>query len=192
LFLSLLTQFFSGTITIAGGGDSFYEYLIKNYILQSDKNPAHKQIWEGAVESIEKYMLSPTLQNPDIKYVAMIGNNTVYYTSQELICYWPGNILLGLSQMDDENKKSQFKQFANTFLTSCIETWKKTNTTIAPESWSWTPENNELETKLNQLFDNNLNGGSSKKKNKKDKRAAARTFSVTDSIYDLRPGKRTI
>jgi mannosyl-oligosaccharide alpha-1,2-mannosidase len=74
-----------GTITIAGGGDSFYEYLIKNYILQNDKNDGHKQIWEDSVESIEKYMLSPTLQNPNVKYVAMIGNSTVYYTSQELV-----------------------------------------------------------------------------------------------------------
>lgn len=159
--------------------------------MQSDKNPDHKQIWEETVDSIEKYMLSPTLENPDIKYVAMIGNSTVYYSSQELICYWPGNILLGLSQMDDENKKSQFKSFAKTFLTSCVETWEKTKTTIAPESWSWTPKDNELGTKLNQLFDNTLKGTKKRRsRNKKAaKRSVERTFSVSDAIYDLRPGK---
>ncbi|KAI7894077.1 glycoside hydrolase [Mucor mucedo] len=170
----------ASTITIAGGGDSFYEYLIKNYLLQTDRNERHKEVWQNSVESIEEYMLSPTLQNPDIKYVAMIGNSTVYYSSQELICYWPGNILLGMTQMADGEKKNQYKAFADTFFESCIETWKKTETGIAPESWNWIPQNNELGKKLNALFENKL-------KLPKMKREIARSFSMGNHIYDLRP-----
>ena len=75
----------TSTITIAGGGDSFYEYLIKNYILQNKENDDLLHIWQDSVESIENYMLSPTVQDPSIKYVAMISNSTVYYSSQELV-----------------------------------------------------------------------------------------------------------
>jgi hypothetical protein len=83
--LYLKHGFHIGPITIAGGGDSFYEYLIKNYILQKGKNRDLLNIWEDAVESIEEYMLSPTAENPNIKYVTMISNSTVHYSSQELV-----------------------------------------------------------------------------------------------------------
>lgn len=178
----------SGTITIAGGGDSFYEYLIKNYILQTEKNEAHKEMWQNSVESVQKYMLSPTLQNPDIQYVAMIGNSTVYYTSQELICYWPGNILLGISQVQDAEKKAKYKTFADTFFKSCIETWKKTETKIAPESWNWTPQNNELGKKLNALFENTLKLPKIQRPKTAEKREIARSFYISNAMYDLRPG----
>lgn len=83
----VLANFYAsiGTVGIGGGGDSFYEYLIKNYMLQNDKNEDHKTTWEESVESIEKYMLSPSKENPDIKFVAMIGDKSVYYSSQELV-----------------------------------------------------------------------------------------------------------
>ncbi|GAA5801368.1 hypothetical protein HPULCUR_006814 [Helicostylum pulchrum] len=185
-----------GTITIAGGGDSFYEYLIKNYILQTDKNEDHKLTWQNSVESIEEYMLSPTSQNPDIKYVAMIGNNSVYYTSQELICYWPGNILLGITQITDEAKRTKYRKFADTFYDSCIEAWVKTETSIAPETWNWIPQDDALETKLNGLFENSLKSSKTPKKSHQkrvgasNKKTVNRSFYVGNSIYDLRPGNK--
>ncbi|EPB86576.1 hypothetical protein HMPREF1544_06650 [Mucor circinelloides 1006PhL] len=179
----------TSTITIAGGGDSFYEYLIKNYILQNKENDDLLHVWQDSVESIENYMLSPTVQDPSIKYVAMISNSTVYYSSQELICFWPGNILLGITQTEDHAKQQKYKKFADTFFTSCIETWKKTKTDVAPESWSWTPQDNTLEIKLNKLFENTLNvKKASAATSKKDrKRAVERTFKIENAIYDLRP-----
>jgi mannosyl-oligosaccharide alpha-1,2-mannosidase len=71
--------------TIAGGGDSFYEYLIKNYILQNKENNALLNTWQNSVESAENYLLSPTAEDPRIQYVAMVSNSKVYYVAQELV-----------------------------------------------------------------------------------------------------------
>ncbi|KAI9486361.1 MAG: glycoside hydrolase [Benjaminiella poitrasii] len=176
----------SSIITIGGGADSFYEYLIKNYILQNNANGDLLSTWQNSVESIEKYMLSPTAENPLIQFIAMISNSTIYYSSQELICFWPGNILLGISQVQDEAKKKQYRAFADTFFTSCMETWQKTNTGIAPESWSWNPRDATGLTKvLNTLFENKLKTKIPKQTNQK--RADERTFKIENAIYDLRP-----
>lgn len=159
-------------------------------------------------------MLSPTSQNPDIKYVAMIGNHSVYYTSQELvrnylhlyvellltykflqICYWPGNILLGITQITDEAKRTKYRKFADTFYDSCIEAWVKTETSIAPETWNWVPQDDSLEKKLNGLFENSLKSSNIPKKSHQKRSGASstktinRSFYVGNSIYDLRPGK---
>ncbi|KAI8076466.1 glycoside hydrolase [Gilbertella persicaria] len=161
-------------ITMGGGGDSFYEYLIKNYILDNKQDPALLEMWEKSVKSIQEHMLVATAQDPNIEFVAGIAKDKVYYSSQELICFWPGNILLGITQTSLENKR-QFRQFADTFLTSCIETWKKSKTGIAPESWKFTPKDDRLQLKLDKLFQSN-----------KSKRDIA-SFQVENSIYDLRP-----
>ncbi|KAI8973528.1 glycoside hydrolase [Mycotypha africana] len=174
----------SSIITVAGGADSFYEYLIKDYLLQTDRNEKVLEAWETSVDSMREYMLSPTTEDPDTQFVAMISNNTVFYNSQELICFWPGNILLGLTQIEEDNKRKKFKNFADTFLKSCIETWSGTATGIAPESWSWNPKDNCLETKLNNLFQKKLQN---QQKTMKRDTADHPSFDIDNAIYDLRP-----
>lgn len=79
----------TGLINIGGGGDSFYEYLIKNYLLQESKDKDLLTTWQNSVESIEKYLLSPTAKDPSIQFVAMLSINSVYYASQELVrCFF--------------------------------------------------------------------------------------------------------
>lgn len=70
---------------MGGGGDSFYEYLIKNYLLQEKKDISLLNTWKSTVDSIQEYMLSPTAQDPSIQFVAMLTNSSVYYVSQELV-----------------------------------------------------------------------------------------------------------
>ncbi|PHZ07703.1 seven-hairpin glycosidase [Rhizopus microsporus ATCC 52813] len=176
----------SSLINVAGGGDSFYEYLIKNYLLQEKKDESLFETWQDSVESMEEYMLSPTAEDPSIQFVSMISNSSVYYVSQELICFWPGNILLGASQLENHYKKRKYRKFADTFLKSCVETWLKTKTGISPESWRWTPKDKSLETKLNTLFDNTLKSAHPDE-SQKFKHDSQRPFTIDNAIYDLRP-----
>ncbi|KAG1298457.1 hypothetical protein G6F66_001703 [Rhizopus arrhizus] len=168
----------------SGGGDSFYEYLIKNYLLQESKDKDLLTTWQNSVESIEKYLLSPTAKDPSIQFVAMLSINSVYYASQELICFWPGNILLGITQVSNRSKKREYLKLADVFFKSCIETWIKTTTGIAPESWTWTPANDALETRLSQVFNNTL---SRAKVNIEETQQAQRAFTISNPLYDLRP-----
>lgn len=95
---------------------------------------------------------------------------------------------MGITQTVNSAKQQKYKTFADTFFTSCIETWEKTNTDIAPETWSWTPQDNKLGTRLNNLFGNTLKVevASTTSKNER-KRAVERTFKIGNAIYDLRP-----
>ncbi|RCI02895.1 maturation of Asn-linked oligosaccharides protein [Rhizopus stolonifer] len=169
----------SSLINMGGGGDSFYEYLIKNYLLQEKKDISLLNTWKSTVDSIQEYMLSPTAQDPSIQFVAMLTNSSVYYVSQELICYWPGNILLGATQIPSKHKRRKYLKFANVFFRSCLETWYQTATGIAPESWTWTPSDDRLETKLSMAYNTKVTRARVSHK--------SRTFTIDNSIYDLRP-----
>lgn len=84
LSLKVFTPFL-GIVTVGAGGDSFYEYLSKNYILLGGSNQKLMDTWVKSVNSIKTYLLSPTAENPNIKYVASINNSTVTYSSDELV-----------------------------------------------------------------------------------------------------------
>lgn len=97
---------------------------------------------------------------------------------------------MGITQVNND-KKTKFRRFADTFFDSCIETWVKTATGIAPESWSWNPQNDVLEKKLNRVFENKLTVSEAVKKMKSIKKRAVKTFNVNNAIYDLRPGTKS-
>ena len=70
---------------MGAGGDSFYEYLIKNYVLADKPDGKLLDAWVKAVNSIEQYLLSPTQEDPNVQFVATITNMTVKYQSDELV-----------------------------------------------------------------------------------------------------------
>lgn len=92
MFLSLTTVLIPGITTIGGGADSFYEYLIKNYLLQLDTPTAESDrllnAWITAVESIEKHLATPSQGPVSRIFVASATNEDVkqlQYVSQELV-----------------------------------------------------------------------------------------------------------
>ncbi|KAF7725369.1 hypothetical protein EC973_009636 [Apophysomyces ossiformis] len=155
----------SSIITIGGGGDSFYEYLMKNYILLGGSDKRLLDAWTTTVDSIQKYMLSPTEQDSNIQFVSMIQNGEEIYESGEL--------------------------FAKTFMDACEIVWKDTATGIAPESWSWTPQKKFKTRPPNIGVDHSrqhpLPADPTKFAKRKTGEEADRPFDITDSLYDLRP-----
>ncbi|CDH50953.1 class i alpha-mannosidase [Lichtheimia corymbifera JMRC:FSU:9682] len=164
----------SSITTIGGGADSFYEYLIKNYLLQLDTSTDERDrllhAWTTAVESIEKHLAAPSQGPVSRMFVASATNdnvNRLQYTSQELICFWPGNIALGASQVPDDRSRQRYWQFANDFMDACQAVWEKTATGIAPESWSWSVRGEPATRKRQQSM--------------------IRSFTIDNGLYDLRP-----
>ncbi|KAI8139149.1 glycoside hydrolase [Fennellomyces sp. T-0311] len=175
-------------VNVGAGGDSFYEYLSKNYVLLGGKNKGILDAWVKAVNSIEDYLLSPTQEDPTIQFVATITNNTVSYVSDELICFWPGNILLGMSQMSGDTSR-QYK-FAQTFMDSCIKTWETTVTGLGPEVWSWNPQTPQTKQGLGQLWSSlkdTVLGNGKEVKERKKRDASGRPYNIKGASYNLRP-----
>ncbi|KAI9490284.1 glycoside hydrolase [Zychaea mexicana] len=186
-------------VDVGMGGDSYYEYLIKNHVLLGGSKENLLNSWIEAVDSIQKYLLSPTAEDPSIQFVATSTNGTVGYRSDELICFWPGNVLLGISQMDSGRDKNKYFKFAKTFMDSCIKTWTTTATGLGPEFWTWKPE--EAATKKGSPTIRgsikNVFGDNSHKEQKREeestllgKRAGnldVKPYTIDSPAYNLRP-----
>ncbi|KAL0079599.1 glycoside hydrolase [Phycomyces blakesleeanus] len=183
----------TSVINLGGGGDSFYEYLVKNSILLGDSaNPDLMNTWTNSVRSMHDYLLSPTLEDPSIQFIPMVTENGVSYSSQELICFWPGNILLGLSQMPSTEETAIFYTFADTLLQSCYATWNDSATGISPESWYWTPQTDILKGPLGALLGlsketDKTQSVTSQESHTLNERFQSNPFSPSDPSYILRP-----
>ncbi|RUS25640.1 glycoside hydrolase [Jimgerdemannia flammicorona] len=113
-----------GSITVGGGGDSFYEYLIKNYLLTGESWSQYKDMWTVAVDSMMQYMSSTSAYHPALLWLANLKGG---------ICFLPGNILLGGTLFNNNT----VIEFATRLMHSCYQAWACTPTGIAPEGWAW-------------------------------------------------------
>ncbi|CAO3663738.1 unnamed protein product [Umbelopsis vinacea] len=158
----------TGTITISGGGDSYYEYLLKNYLLLGQKDQSLLSSWETAVDSMQKYLQQQDDRHP-FTYLAELNNGTAYSNSGELICFLPGNVVYGAQLLGNK----QYAGFAEKLMDGCVQLWQGTETKIAPESFHWIPKNSSL-------------GNYTTDQIAQDKQRGY-YFSQNEATYDLRP-----
>ncbi|KAG1048075.1 hypothetical protein G6F43_009515 [Rhizopus delemar] len=152
-------------VTISGGADSYYEYLLKTHILMEGKERLQLDMWNSAVGSMRRYLRSETHYGK--VYLAEIEKNYKLMRSGELVCFMPGNLLLGAAYLKDR----KIGRFAFELMESCYDTWAHSPTGLAPETWSWIDKSQNL-----AVFPENMR-----------KSMLTTGFIAQDTGYDLRP-----
>ncbi|KAI1504832.1 glycoside hydrolase family 47 protein [Biscogniauxia marginata] len=119
-----------------GGTDSFYEYLIKMYLYDSEQFSVYKERWISAVDSSIEYLASHPSSRPDLTFLADYrgpGSDQLVFRSQHLACFDGGNIILGGLTLDNP----EYVQFGLELVNGCHETYIATATGIGPEVFAW-------------------------------------------------------
>ncbi|KAI8336789.1 glycoside hydrolase [Chlamydoabsidia padenii] len=146
-------------ITIAGGTDSYYEYLLKTHMLMGGQEQLQLDMWATAVDSMKRHLRSQTA-NGNV-YLGEFNGNIKLLQSGELICFLPGNILMGARYL----KNNDYETFASELMDGCYHAWETIPSGLAPESWSWVdqkqdvtkfPENMQLAMKTHDLIPQDL------------------------------------
>ncbi|KAG0186223.1 maturation of Asn-linked oligosaccharides protein, partial [Apophysomyces sp. BC1034] len=127
-------------LTISGGGDSYYEYLLKTHILMNGNETLQIDMWKTAVDSMQKYLRSETSRG--MVFLAETQNSTRILSTGELICFLPGNILLGARYLNEP----RYEDFATELMESCYGAWTATATQLAPEAWGWVDKSQSIES----------------------------------------------
>ncbi|KAJ1974181.1 hypothetical protein H4R34_004811 [Dimargaris verticillata] len=92
-------------VSFGANGDSFYEYLLKRYILTDRTEPMFKDMYIEAIEAMTKHLIHPVIYHEDMVYVGELGPMNDEQTSfHTLACFVPGMLALGskvLNRPDD-------------------------------------------------------------------------------------------
>jgi hypothetical protein len=132
-------------VRLGSRGDSYYEYLIKQYLQTSKQEPIYLEMWEEALGGIKKHLI--TYSSPsNFTVLAERPNgldNNIEPKMDHLVCFMPGAIALattgGITVQEAKAKGAWGKkqeadlELAKELLKTCIGMYKVTNTGLAPE-----------------------------------------------------------
>jgi mannosyl-oligosaccharide alpha-1,2-mannosidase len=90
-------QFQPGVASWGGSSDSFYEYLLKIYMLDPQTFLKYKERWILAADSTIKYLASSPEEHPDITFLGQYNGTSGVFVpeSGHMECFAGGNFLLG-------------------------------------------------------------------------------------------------
>ncbi|VVT45027.1 uncharacterized protein SAPINGB_P000613 [Magnusiomyces paraingens] len=131
-------------IRLGSRGDSYYEYLIKQYLQTDSKEQIYKEMYDEAVEGIKKYMVAQSVPNK-LTYIGElpdgIGGN-LSPKMDHLVCFVGGMLGIGATgghNIDTArrmkwttNQENDFR-LAMELTRTCYELYNKSPTGLAPE-----------------------------------------------------------
>ncbi|KAL1958778.1 hypothetical protein VTO42DRAFT_3897 [Malbranchea cinnamomea] len=138
-------KFMGENIRLGSRGDSYYEYLIKQYLQTSEKETIYLDLWNEALEGIRKHLIAYTKHAS----LTMIGErprglrHALSPKMDHLVCFMPGTIALGATgglPLSEARKLPTWGQkqedemvLAKELMKTCWATYVFTETGLAPE-----------------------------------------------------------
>lgn len=118
------------TISLGARADSYYEYLIKQWIQTGKKNDDFLiEDYETAIRGVLNQLVRVTPNEKHLYIGELINGKDFKPKMDHLTCYLPGTLLLGFK---NGMPKTHLK-LANDLLETCYQTYMKQPTQLAPE-----------------------------------------------------------
>ncbi|XP_023724784.1 endoplasmic reticulum mannosyl-oligosaccharide 1,2-alpha-mannosidase isoform X2 [Cryptotermes secundus] len=118
------------TITLGARGDSYYEYLLKQWIQTGQTIDYLRDDFVEAISGVMKHLTRRTAQN---KYLfigeLLAGGRDFKPKMDHLTCYLPGTLALGVHN----GLPQEHMQLAEELMTTCYQMYAQQPTFLAPE-----------------------------------------------------------
>ncbi|KTW28962.1 hypothetical protein T552_01592 [Pneumocystis carinii B80] len=137
-------KFQNGLISLGSRGDSYYEYLIKQYLLTQKQEKIYLEMFEEAVEGIKKHMVNYSKPS-GFTFVAELPNGIGNYISPKmdhLACFLGATLALGVTEgldLKTAKQRNWTEQHESTLKLSeeltrtCFEMYNVTASKLSPE-----------------------------------------------------------
>jgi mannosyl-oligosaccharide alpha-1,2-mannosidase len=138
-------RFTTSNIRLGSRGDSYYEYLIKQYFQTSKQEPVYLQMWEESLAGIKKHLITYSEHgNFTVLAERQQGlNGNIEPKMDHLVCFMPGTLALsatgGLTVQQAIEKNAMDAKhvldltLAKELMKTCVGMYKVTATGLAPE-----------------------------------------------------------
>ncbi|RKP19862.1 hypothetical protein ROZALSC1DRAFT_28585 [Rozella allomycis CSF55] len=137
-----------GLVPIFIRGDSYYEYLIKQFLQTSQTEKHFSQEFKTAWNGIKKHLLKETTKGQSYIGELPFGkySQAVHPKMDHLVCFLPGSLALSLtlgrrfSEVSLSAEELEDFEIAERLLQTCYEMYEMTETGLAPEIVYFTNE----------------------------------------------------
>ncbi|XP_072178341.1 mannosyl-oligosaccharide 1,2-alpha-mannosidase IA-like [Diadema setosum] len=119
-------------VSLGALGDSFYEYLLKSYIMTGGKDEEGKHMYFAAIEAMEGRMKQKS--GGSLTYFGDIRANRIDKKMDHLSCFSGGMFALG-SKYSDGTKREHYMDLGKEITKTCHRSYDNTATKLGPEAF---------------------------------------------------------
>ncbi|KAL5010690.1 hypothetical protein ScPMuIL_012995 [Solemya velum] len=128
-------------------GDSFYEYLLKAWLMSGKTDTESRTMYDDAVKAIEEKLVKTSPGG--LRYVAEYKSGRLENKMDHLGCFAGGMFALGAAGSDDEEK---YKQLGADIANTCHESYDRSATKLGPEAFRFDGGTEAKSVKQNEKY----------------------------------------
>eukprot|EP00039_Didymoeca_costata_P019683 m.338531 g.338531 ORF g.338531 m.338531 type:complete len:619 (-) comp18457_c0_seq1:83-1939(-) len=129
IFINADSGHFKGsTITLGARGDSYYEYLLKQWLQSGKKDNRWKEMYMESVSGIFEHLVKESEPNK-LTFIAELINGGIKNKMDHLVCFLPGTLALGHHHGLPESHMFLAKKLVKT----CYEMYRQMITGLSAE-----------------------------------------------------------
>uniref|UniRef100_A0A671DT57 alpha-1,2-Mannosidase n=1 Tax=Rhinolophus ferrumequinum TaxID=59479 RepID=A0A671DT57_RHIFE len=141
-------------VSVGGLGDSFYEYLIKSWLMSAKTDTEAKDMYYEALEAIESHLLN--VSPGGLTYIAEWRGGILDHKMGHLACFSGGMIALGAEDAKEE-KRAHYRELAAQITKTCHESYAlwlliPTDTKLGPEAFWFNSGREAVATQLSESY----------------------------------------
>uniref|UniRef100_A0A8C9DKX4 alpha-1,2-Mannosidase n=1 Tax=Prolemur simus TaxID=1328070 RepID=A0A8C9DKX4_PROSS len=136
-------------VSVGGLGDSFYEYLIKSWLMSAKTDMEAKNMYYEALEAIETYLLNVSPEG--LTYIAEWRGGILDHKMGHLACFSGGMIALGAEDAKEE-KRAHYRELAAQITKTCHESYARSDTKLGPEAFWFNSGKEAVATHLSESY----------------------------------------
>ncbi|XP_029306716.1 LOW QUALITY PROTEIN: mannosyl-oligosaccharide 1,2-alpha-mannosidase IA [Cottoperca gobio] len=136
-------------VSIGGLGDSFYEYLIKSYLMSDKTDDNAKKMYYGALEAIEANLVQKSPGG--LTYMAEWRGGILDHKMGHLACFSGGMIGIGADDGAPE-KRQHYLDLAAEITHTCHESYTRSATKLGPEAFRFDGSVEATATRLSDRY----------------------------------------
>ncbi|KAM6906212.1 mannosyl-oligosaccharide 1,2-alpha-mannosidase IA [Lycodopsis pacificus] len=136
-------------VSVGGLGDSFYEYLLKAWLMSDRTDEEAKKMYYDALQAIETNLMRKS--SSGLTYIAEWKGGLLEHKMGHLTCFAGGMIALGADGAASEKTGHQMEQAAEIART-CHESYARTALKLGPEAFRFDGGVEAIATRQNEKY----------------------------------------
>ncbi|XP_022407657.1 mannosyl-oligosaccharide 1,2-alpha-mannosidase IC isoform X3 [Delphinapterus leucas] len=136
-------------VSVGGLGDSFYEYLIKSWLMSAKTDMEAKDMYYEALEAIETHLLN--VSPGGLTYIAEWRGGILDHKMGHLACFSGGMIALGAEDAKEE-KRAHYRELAAQITKTCHESYARSDTKLGPEAFWFNSGREAVATQTSESY----------------------------------------
>ncbi|KAM9421585.1 mannosyl-oligosaccharide 1,2-alpha-mannosidase IA-like [Salvelinus alpinus] len=136
-------------VSVGGLGDSFYEYLLKAWLMSDKTDEEGKKLYYEALQAIETSLIRKS--SGGLMYIAEWKGGLLEHKMGHLTCFAGGMIALGADGAPEDKTGHQMEQ-ASEIARTCHESYARTTLKLGPEAFRFDGGVEAIATRQNEKY----------------------------------------